>query len=105
MKRNQPKLPAVAKSLTPVSSFPVPMPIPNAGQAPPPPRSSGHTQFVVPPVSPIVGVSIESTKNLLNHLRMVRDSQAYKAEGANNFREWTMKQFGDRIGIFLDEML
>ena len=105
MKRNQPKLPAVAKSLTPVKN-PVEMIIGSVtfgpgAQVP----ASLPTQLVRPPDPPIVGINIESTKNLLNHLRMVRDSQAYKAEGANNFREWTMKQFGDRLGIWLDEML
>ena len=63
------------------------------------------TQLVRASEPPIVGVSIESTKNFLNHLRMVRDTQAFKSEGAHNFREWTMKQFGDRIGIWLDETL
>jgi len=89
----------MAKVLTHVrSSFPVPLPMPDAGQEPPLP------QFVRPPDPPIVG-SIDGAKNLLNHLRQVRDNKAFQADGAHNFREWTMKQFGDRIGIWLDEML
>lgn len=50
-------------------------------------------------------VGVSGAKEFLNHLRTVRDSQSFKAEGAHNFREWAMKQFGDRLGIFLDENL
>jgi len=99
MKRNQPKLPDMARALTSTPTIHVPpMPIPDAGPAPPLP------QFVPQHFPPMID-SVDSVKNLLNHLRRVRDSQAYKSEGAHNFRELTMKQFGDRIGIWLDEML
>ncbi len=76
-----------------------PMAIPNPPVAPPPP------QFVAPAAHSMVGVSVDSVKSFLNHLRIVRDTQAFRAEGAHNFREWTMKQFGDRLGIWLDETL
>jgi len=104
MKRNQPKLPIMAK----VPTCPPPADMKLGAIVLGPAVSSSATlptQLVRAPEPPIVGVSIESTKNFLNHLRMVRDTQAYMSEGAHNFREWTMKQFGDRLGIWLDETL
>ena len=102
MKPKPVKFPNMAKAVMPVSGLVSihipPMPIPDAGPAPIPP------QFVRQPDRLMIE-NIESARSLLNHLRKVRDSQAFKAEGANNFREWTMKQFGDRLGIWLDEML
>ncbi len=70
------------------------------------PAAAGPLPQFVPPVAhSLVGVSVAGVGEFLNHLRLVRDSQAFKAEGANNFREWTMKNFGDRIGIWVDENL
>ncbi len=62
-------------------------------------------QFVPPVGHSLVGVNVGNIKELLNHLRTVRDKQTFKAEGAHNFREWLMKEFGDKLGIWLDEML
>ncbi len=62
-------------------------------------------QFVPPVGHPIVTDEIKQTVRLLQQLRRVRDSGDFRKEGAHNFREWAMKQFGDRIGIMLDESL
>lgn len=65
---------------------------------------SGLPQFVPPTAHSMVG-NVAGMREFLKHLRTVRDSQSFKADGAHNFREWAMKQFGDKIGIWLDETL
>jgi len=104
MKRNQPKLPNMAKALTANPPADIKLGAIVLGPAVSSPASL-PTQLVRAPEPPIVGSGIDGAKNFLNHLRMVRDTKAFKSEGSNNFREWTMKQFGDRIGIWLDETL
>ena len=97
MKPKPVKLPNMAKAVMPVSGIVSihipPMPIPDAGPAPIPP------QFVRQPDRLMIE-NIESARSLLNHLRKVRDSQAFKAEGANNFREWTMNFTPQRAGAY-----
>ena len=64
-------------------------------------------QFVPPVGHSLVGVNVGNIKELLNHLRTVRDKQTFKAEGAHNFREWAMnighRRAPQRIGFLLLE--
>lgn len=44
---------------------------------------------------------------LLRELRECRDSKWYLKDGSGShtFREWCMKQFGERLGAFVEENL
>ena len=81
-----------------------------AARRPPPPQilnapaDSPLPQFVPPVAHAVVGVSVGGVQELLKHLRMVRDQKAYLAE-AQSFREWSMKNFGERMGGWLDDNL
>ncbi len=41
----------------------------------------------------------------LKDLRLCRDSKLFLRDGSHTFREWCMKQFGERLGGWLEEML
>ena len=57
------------------------------------------------PNHPIVGRPEETLVQLLKRLRTVRDSGEFKQQGCHTFREWCMKQFGERTGGVVDDHL
>ena len=62
----------------------------------------------IPPVPPIAHPLVrpeQSIVQLLNRLRTVRDSREFEKEGCHSFREWTMKQFGEKVGALVDDTI
>jgi len=47
----------------------------------------------------------QSMVQLLQRLRTVRDSREFEQDGCHSFREWTMKQFGEKVGAMVEENL
>ncbi len=51
------------------------------------------------------GISTGNIDAWLQMVRAIRDNRMYELEGCTCFRAWTMKHFGDKLGIWLDEIL
>ncbi len=75
----------------------------------PPIQSDNVLRGIIPPVQapahPPVVREEDIVRAVLKRLRTVRDSGEFRQEGCHSFREWTQKKFGEKIGIFVDEIL
>jgi len=56
-------------------------------------------------ISPNIALAFESVAEMLDRMRDLRDTGAFKSEGFHSFREWCMAKFGERIGGWVEDML
>ncbi len=49
--------------------------------------------------------SSEKLRVIVQDLRAIKSQKLYLSEGAPSFRQWAQSLYGERLGIWLDEML
>ncbi len=50
-------------------------------------------------------VTSQDLMKAVQDLRAVKTQKLYLAEGSPSFRQWAQSLYGERLGIWLDEML
>ena len=74
--------------------------------APTAPEAEFPSHPSIPDPSPRTGfLTAQRLQQAVKDLRNIRSNKLYLAEGAPSFRQWAINLYGERLGIWLDEVL